>query len=605
MEQLFNTLNNKIATQQEEEGCKELLKHSYLTNQKSDILMKAFGLNPRNANVLIQLGLQFIHSKNKMQEYTGYTLLEKAFDYEFTKTNIPIHSYQGKWLAIMIGRYNHLRHRYKTSRKFFRLAQTSTFLVDDSQAVQSATCITGYPEIDENVIQRYNDEMDQLLSKENIDIKFLQPTYNFLMLSPFNLEIYYEADFRDCMQKYYQLTTRIFPELKYTSTKISKEISSSKPYQLGIISAYFTKNNSVIADFKGVLDRLPRDIFDITFIFLIENQGDNEFVYKNEKHIVVHTYADPNWLSNTREKIENLDLDILYYLDSTMSSVIQRTLMSKLARIQAVSHGHPVTTGVPSDIMNYYVSWGAAELEYEQAKQHYTEKLLLLPKEHMHQYYEPRVDENGISKISGESYFNYTRDDFYEYVPSDGNWYTCMQKPFKRHPDFDPMLGNILEKDPNARILLHKENNEENNEIFMNRYKRLKMDVSRIHFIPALPHHKLMALYKMSHVVLDSYYAGGCTTTREALEIGALVVTLPAKYLGSRWSLAYYNRIGVLDLVAENKKDYVDIAVDIATNEKRRKEIRKRVLDNMHKLFYQESAIDSWTNIFQQMINNY
>ena len=113
-----------------------------------------------------------------------------------------------------------------------------------------------------------------------------------------------------------------------------------------------------------------------------------------------------------------------------------------------------------------------------------------------------------------------------------------------------------------------------------------------------------MALYKMSHVVLDSYYAGGCTTTREALEIGALVVTLPAKYLGSRWSLAYYNRIGVLDLVAKNNNDYVDIAVDIATNEKRRKEVRKRVLDNMHKLFYQESAIDSWTNIFQQMINN-
>ena len=33
-----------------------------------------------------------------------------------------------------------------------------------------------------------------------------------------------------------------------------------------------------------------------------------------------------------------------------------------------------------------------------------------------------------------------------------------------------------------------------------------------------------------------------------------------------RWSLAYYNKIGVLDLVAEKKTEYVDIAVDIATN---------------------------------------
>ena len=53
-----------------------------------------------------------------------------------------------------------------------------------------------------------------------------------------------------------------------------------------------------------------------------------------------------------------------------------------------------------------------------------------------------------------------------------------------------------------------------------------------------------MALYSLADVVLDSYHAGGCTTTREALEVGALVVTLPAKYLGSRWSAAYYTIMG-------------------------------------------------------------
>ena len=34
---------------------------------------------------------------------------------------------------------------------------------------------------------------------------------------------------------------------------------------------------------------------------------------------------------------------------------------------------------------------GAAELDYYQAKNHYTEKLLLLPKNKLHQYYEPRI----------------------------------------------------------------------------------------------------------------------------------------------------------------------------------------------------------------------
>ena len=37
-------------------------------------------------------------------------------------------------------------------------------------------------------------------------------------------------------------------------------------------------------------------------------------------------------------------------------------------------------------------------------------------------------------------------------------------------------------------------------------------------------------------------------TTREALKAGALVVTLPAQFLGSRWSLAYYGIMGATDV---------------------------------------------------------
>ena len=46
-----------------------------------------------------------------------------------------------------------------------------------------------------------------------------------------------------------------------------------------------------------------------------------------------------------------------------MSSWAHRLAMSKLARVQAVSHGHPVTSGMPT--VDYYVSWQAAELPIE------------------------------------------------------------------------------------------------------------------------------------------------------------------------------------------------------------------------------------------------
>jgi hypothetical protein len=82
----------------------------------------------------------------------------------------------------------------------------------------------------------------------------------------------------------------------------------------------------------------------------------------------------------------------------------------------------------------------------------------------------------------------------------------------------------------------------------------------------ALPHHRLLALHTVSNVVLDSYAAGGCTTTREALELGKVVVTLPAKFLGGRWSLAYYSIMGVLDFVVQSKQQYVELAVRLGTD---------------------------------------
>jgi len=612
MDNFLYILNNKIGTNSEQKLCEELVNQSYAIsdkNKKQEILIEAFNNNPRNCDLLIQLGLLFMFNSNKILEYYGFTMLEKAFDNSFTGKIIPIDTYQGKWLAVMIGRYNHLIHCYKTAEKFFRIAKSSSFIKDDTQNIQLSTCITGYPSSSKNaknIIKNYNKQIDILLAKDNLEIKFLKSNdlYNFCILSPFNFEIYYEADFKECMYKHYLLAKKVFPNLHYVSNKISDQISLNKPYKLGIISAFFYENNSVIEDFGGVIKRLPRDMFDITFIFLKDNNN-CEFIYENEKNIIINTCSDKNWLINTREQIENLDLDILYYLDSTMSSTIQRTLMSKLARIQVVSHGHPVTTGVPSEIMNYYVSWSEAELEYNQAKNHYTEKLLLLRNNHMHQYYEHRIDVNKKSRITGESYLNYTRDDFKEYLPDNCNWYTCMQKPFKRHPEFDNFLAGILEKDPNARIILHEDDNEENNNIHISRLEKLEINMDKIHFLPSLPHHKLMALYNLSDVILDSYYAGGCTTTREALEIGALVVTLPSKYLGSRWSLAYYNIIGVTDLVATDMNDYINIATELCANKEKKYEIKQKILNNVHKLFYQESAIDSWVQIFQYMINEY
>jgi predicted O-linked N-acetylglucosamine transferase (SPINDLY family) len=183
-----------------------------------------------------------------------------------------------------------------------------------------------------------------------------------------------------------------------------------------------------------------------------------------------------------------------------------------------------------------------------------------------------------------------------------------MQKPFKRHPLFDKMLAGILEQDPRGVLLLHgTPGNPEAGKIMRTRLTKAGADMSRVHFLPPQPHHALMALYALSDVVLDSYYAGGCTTTREALEVGAPVVTLPAKYLGGRWSLAYYQIMGMAArgqwLVARNKQEYVDIAIKVANNEGGfRDRAVQKIVENIGKLYRQESAVEGWSALLEKMV---
>jgi hypothetical protein len=58
-------------------------------------------------------------------------------------------------------------------------------------------------------------------------------------------------------------------------------------------------------------------------------------------------------MGRARAAIAALQLDLLLYLDLTMSTMGTRLAMSRLARVQLISHGHPTTSGIDRDSMDY------------------------------------------------------------------------------------------------------------------------------------------------------------------------------------------------------------------------------------------------------------
>jgi len=290
--------------------------------------------------------------------------------------------------------------------------------------------------------------------------------------------------------------------------------------------------------------------------------------------------------------------------------------MERLAPVQINSHGHPMTSGVPRSTIQHFVSWAEAELPPEESQTHYTEQLQLIPKGKLHQYYTPRVKTSSwgdgrTSRVDNMPFDHITRKDFVELSPAlknsspedeDVHVYVCMQKPFKLFPEFDELLCGILKDDPKGHAILHKETLTGHENIFDDRLKKAGCDMDRVHFVSPQPAHRLMALYNMATVILDSYPAGGCTTTREALELGKAIVTWPARLLGGRWTLGLYNTIGIDEptkkrLIADSAEDYIAKAIELGSNPAVRKDVEKNILEAIPSLFGREEAVEEWEKI--------
>jgi predicted O-linked N-acetylglucosamine transferase (SPINDLY family) len=94
-----------------------------------------------------------------------------------------------------------------------------------------------------------------------------------------------------------------------------------------------------------------------------------------------------------------------------------------------------------------------------------------------------------------------------------------------------------------------------------------------------------MRILGAADVVLDSFHFGGGITAFEALGAGCPVVTLPPQFARGRSSLAAYLKMGITECVASDARDYVRIAVALASDKRRQADLRARLLAASPALF--------------------
>ena len=265
-------------------------------------------------------------------------------------------------------------------------------------------------------------------------------------------------------------------------------------------------------------------------------------------------------LGLARQEIAKRRLDVLLYPDIGMEPMTYFLGFARLAPVQCVTWGHPVTTGIPN--MDFFLSCDAAEPP--DGETHYSETLVRLGGLPM-SYRRPKRPEPLKS-----------RADFG--LPADAHLYFCAQNLFKIHPLLDRVFARILEADPQGRLLLLHGNDPHWAEILLQRYRAVMPGhMDRVTVLPRQSHDGYMNLLALSDVSLDSLPFSGGNTTYQALAMGTPVVTLPGEFLRGRLSLAIYAKAGVMDLVAADADDYVRLAVRAATDRAWRGDVMARI----------------------------
>jgi predicted O-linked N-acetylglucosamine transferase (SPINDLY family) len=81
-----------------------------------------------------------------------------------------------------------------------------------------------------------------------------------------------------------------------------------------------------------------------------------------------------------------------------------------------------------------------------------------------------------------------------------------------------------------------------------------------------MPYQEYLSQLEHGQFTLDSYPFGGYNTIVDSLFVGCPVVTWEGKYFYNRASSAVMRKVGITDLIATNRQQYIDKALSLIDN---------------------------------------
>ncbi len=289
------------------------------------------------------------------------------------------------------------------------------------------------------------------------------------------------------------------------------------------------------------------------------------------------------------QKIYADKLDILVFLDVGMCPLTTQIASLRLASIQCVAWGHPVTTGLPT--IDYFISPDL--LEPKNAQKHYSETLIRLP--NLGIYYEkPEIPE--LEK---------TRSNFG--LKNDTVIYLSCQSLFKYLPQYDQIFVEIAQQVPLAQFVFVSHWNSAISEKFRKRLKLAFADFGLnsedyCTILPRLEKSDYLQLNLIADIGLDTIQFTGFLTTLDSIACNLPIVTCEGELMRSRQTAGILKRIGVTETIVRNEKEYIKIAVQLGLNRAFREEVSHKIQQNKSLLYEDQNCIQGLEDFYRKVM---
>ncbi|MGE3779759.1 MAG: tetratricopeptide repeat protein, partial [Pirellulaceae bacterium] len=332
---------------------------------------------------------------------------------------------------------------------------------------------------------------------------------------------------------------------------------------------------------SGVLNRLVLDRADY---YLICPQTLVATV-RREVRDEIRAMVVPDGFLEMVEAIREQAFDVLYYFEVGSDATNYFLPFLRLAPVQCAAWGLQLTSGIRH--VDYYLS--SALVEPSDAADHYSEQLLCADTLLTYQTRIPRPEFPRARARFGLS-------------PRE-NLYVCAQHVGKYHPDFDGLIGGILERDPDGVVVLTGDPHGHAGRRLQARWQQsLPHVASRIRLLPRQSAADYWELIAAADVLLDPPHFGGVNSTYDGLRLGKPIVTLPSPYHRGRYTLGCYHKMNLLDNVVADRNQYVRRAVSLGTERDLRREAEERITAQAEVLFEDNAAVQAHDRLFALLV---